>query len=217
MSAVCEVPVSSFFGVQPFEHRILALPLHMSPEPSPIPLIVARARQGDRAAQRALYEQHVDQVFGFCLRFCRGDREAAQDLTQEAFVRAFTALPELRDAQAFPKWLMTTTRRCCLRWIERRQREAAAVERMVHEPRPIASRGDRAQRIVAEVIEACPDPKLREAALLFYREPPHTTDEIAERLGLSRTAVTTRLMRFRAWAKQRMMGRLAAALEEEGS
>jgi RNA polymerase sigma-70 factor, ECF subfamily len=187
----------------------------MPPSSDPIPLIVARARQGDAAAQRALYEQHVDQVFGFCLRFCRGDREAAQDLAQEAFVRAFTALPELRDPQAFPKWLMTTTRRCCLRWIERKQKEAAAVERMVHEPRPAAARGERAQRIVAEVIEACPDPKLRAAALLFYREPPHTTEEIAERLGLSRTAVTTRLMRFRAWAKQRMMGRLAAALEEE--
>ncbi len=209
--------MSSFFGVHFFGHWNLASPLSMPSQPVPIPLIVARARQGDAAAQRALYEQHVDQVFGFCLRFCRGDREAAQDLTQEAFVRAFTALPELRDGQAFPKWLMTTTRRCCLRWIEHRQREAAAMERVAHEPRPAAARGERSQRIVAEVIDACPDPKLREAALLFYREPPHTTDEIAARLGLSRTAVTTRLMRFRAWAKLRMMGRLAAALEEEGS
>ncbi len=217
MSAVCEVPVSSFFGVLPFERRSPASPLTMPPSPQPIPLVVARAQQGDRAAMRALYEQHVGRVFGFCLRFCRGDREAAQDLSQEAFVRAFTALPELRDPQAFDKWLMTTTRRCCLRWIEQRQREAAAVERMEHEPRFGAARGDRAQRIVAEVIEACPDAKLREAALLFYREPPHRTQEIAERLGVSRTAVTTRLMRFRAWAKQRMMGRLAAALEEEGA
>ncbi len=187
----------------------------MSSQPHPISLTVARAQRGDRAAQRALYDEHVDRVFGFCLRFCRGDREAAHDLTQEAFVRAFTALPTLRDPQAFPKWLMTTTRRCCLRWIEHKQREAAAVERLVHEPRPSPARGERAQRIVAEVIEACPDPKLREAALLFYREPPHTTDEIAERLGLSRTAVTTRLMRFRSWARKRMMGRLAAALDEE--
>ncbi len=207
--------MASFFGVQPFDHRCLASPLSMPVEPAPIPLIVARAQQGDRAAQRALYEQHVDRVFAFCLRFCRGDREAAQDLSQEAFVRAFIALPTLKDPQAFEKWLMTTTRRCCLRWIERLQKERAAVERLVHEPRPAAAAGERAQAIVAAVIEACPDPKLREAALLFYREPPHTTEEIAERLGLSRTAVTTRLMRFRAWAKQRMVARLAAALDEE--
>jgi RNA polymerase sigma-70 factor (ECF subfamily) len=187
----------------------------MPAQPAPIPLIVARAQQGDRGAQRALYERYVDQVFGFCLRFCRGDREAAQDLSQEAFVRAFIALPSLREPQAFEKWLMTTTRRCCLRWIGQRQREREAVDRMVHEPRPEAARGERAQRVVAEVIEACPDPGLREAARLFYREPPHSTAEIAERLGLSRTAVTTRLMRFRAWAKQRMVGRLAAAMDEE--
>ena len=209
--------MSSFFGVPSIGHWNLPSLRSMPSEPAPISLVVARASRGDSAAQRVLYEQNVDQVFGFCLRFCRGDREAAQDLTQEAFVRAFTALPNLRDGQAFPKWLMTTTRRCCLRWIEHKQREAAAMEQVAHEPRPSPARGDRAQRIVAEVIAACPDPKLREAALLFYREPPHTTDEIAARLGLSRTAVTTRLMRFRAWAKKRMMGRLAAALEEEGS
>lgn len=210
--------MSSFFGVLPVERRSAATPLIMpTSSPAPVPLTVLRARQGDRWAQQALYEQHVDQVFGFCLRFCRGDREAAQDLTQEAFVRAFTALPELRDPQAFPKWLMTTTRRCCLRWIERRQAEAEAVRRMEHEPRFGTARGEEAQRIVAEVIDACPDPKLREAALLFYREPPHTTEEIAERLGLTRTAVTTRLMRFRDWARQRMLGRLATALEEEGA
>jgi RNA polymerase sigma-70 factor (ECF subfamily) len=208
--------VSSFSGVFPFERRSPASPLAM-PQPSePISLTVARAQRGDRAAQRMLYEAHIDRVFGFCLRFCRGDREAAQDLSQEAFVRAFTALPGLRDPQAFEKWLMTTTRRCCLRWIEHRQREAEAVGRLEHEPAPGRSRTERAQRIVAEVIEACPDPKLREAALLFYREPPHSTQEIADRLGLSRTAVTTRLMRFRAWAQQRMLGRLASALEEEG-
>ncbi len=187
----------------------------MPHDSAPTPLVVARAQQGDRAAQRALYEQHVDQVFAFCLRFCRGDREAAQDLTQEAFTRAFMALPELRDPAAFPKWLTTTTRRCCLRWIDRKQKERAAVERMTHEPRFERPDGRRAERVVGQVIEACPDPKLAEVARLFYREPPHTTNEIAARLGLSRTAVTTRLMRFRDWARQRMLVRLASALEEE--
>ncbi len=187
----------------------------MPHEPAPTSLVVVRAQRGDRVAQRALYEEHVDRVFGFCLRFCRGDRETAQDLAQEAFTRAFMALPELRDPAAFPKWLMTTTRRCCLRWIDRKQKEHAAVERMTHEPRVSRPSGERAQRVVGEVIEACPDKKLAVVARLFYREPPHDTNEIAAMLGLSRTAVTTRLMRFRDWARQRMLVKLASALEEE--
>jgi len=187
----------------------------MPQPPAPTSLTVARARAGDAAACRELYDEHADRVFGFCLAFCRGDREAARDLTQEAFTRAFAALPGLRDPQAFPKWLMTTTRRCCLRWIERRQREKAAVERLVHEPRPAGGGSARAERVVAEVIDACPDERLRQTAQLFYRDPPHSTAEIAALLGLSQTAVTTRLMRFRAWARRRMLARLASALEKD--
>jgi RNA polymerase sigma-70 factor (ECF subfamily) len=183
--------------------------------PSPTPLNVVRARAGDRAAQRALYEEHVGRVFGYCLSFCRGDREAARDLTQEAFAQALGALRDLQDPAAFPAWLMTTTRRCCLRWIERRQTERAALERLALEPPPAGPRTERATGIVAEVIEACPDANLRETARLFYREPPHGTAEIAALQGLSQTAVTTRLLRFRAWARQHMLGHLASALEEE--
>jgi RNA polymerase sigma-70 factor (ECF subfamily) len=187
----------------------------MTHQDAPTSLVVVRARAGDRAAQRARYEEYVERVFGFCLAFCRGDRETARDLTQESFARAFAALPELRDPAAFPKWLMPTARRCCLRWIERRQGERAAVERMALEPRVEARGAPHAERVVAEVIEACPDERLRETAALFYREPPHDTAEIAARLGITQTAVTTRLLRFRAWARTRMLGRLATALSEE--
>ncbi len=187
----------------------------MNPIRAPASLVVARARAGDPAALRQLYEQHFDAVFGYCLAFCRGDREQARDLSQEAFTRAFASLPELRDPAAFPKWLKTTTRRCCLRWIERKEREREALRQLADEPRPTARDERKASRVVAEVIQACPDEALRETARLFYREPPHSTAEIAARLGISRTAVTTRLMRFRSWAKRRMLRKLASALEED--
>ena len=105
----------------------------MNPIRAPASLVVARARAGDPAALRQLYEQHFDAVFGYCLAFCRGDREQARDLSQEAFTRAFASLPELRDPAAFPKWLKTTTRRCCLRWIERKEREREALRQLADE------------------------------------------------------------------------------------
>jgi len=213
VTAVCEVAQTFPVGVPLLGH--LAAVRRLAMPPSPTPLCVVRAQAGDRAAQRALYEEHAGRVYGYCLAFCRGDREAARDLSQEAFARALGALPELHDPAAFPAWLMTTTRRCCLRWIERKQAERAALERMALEPPPAGPRTERASAIVAEVIEACPDENLRETARLFYREPPHGTAEIAALLGLTQTAVTTRLLRFRAWARQRMLGRLANALEEE--
>lgn len=192
----------------------LAYPLPM-PTVSEPESTVSRARAGDRVALRKLYDDHVDAVHGYCLRFCRGDAEAASELTQEAFTTAFARLDGLREDAAFPGWLMTTTRRLCLRWIEGRQREQRAMVVFTAEPRaPVDNPRERVSAIVREVIEACPDPGQREAARLFYTPPPRSTAEVGEALGISRTAVTTRLMRFRQWARQRMLGRLAAALEE---
>jgi len=180
----------------------------------PIDAVVARARAGEAEAFRQLYEAHVDAVYGYCLAFCRGDRATAADLCQDSFTRALSSLDSLRSDQRFSGWLMTITRRTCLRWIERRQREQRALSDLSAEPPRLPDNPrDRAARVVSEVIEACPDEGLRRAARLFYTDPPHSTASIGRHLGISRTAVTTRLHRFRAWARRRMLGQLAAALE----
>ncbi len=184
-----------------------------------IHMAVLRARQGEEAAFRTLYDQHVAMVFGYCLRFCRGDREAAMDLCQQSFLQAFQELPALRDPAAFPAWLKTTTRRCCLAWIDKRRRERDAMLRLRQEqPSPSQSprwvSPENKSSVVAGVIAACPDKSLRETASMFYLEPGHSTAQIATAMGITQTAVTTRLMRFRKWARRRMLQRLASALEE---
>ena len=50
--------------------------------------LVARARGGDTRAFEVLYREHVDRVYGLCLRMV-ADPSQAEDLTQEAFTRAF--------------------------------------------------------------------------------------------------------------------------------
>jgi len=194
------------------------LALLRSPPPlsaqRPIDLLVVRAQRGDRAAMHTLYDDHVRAVFGYCLAFCRGDRDAASDLCHESFAKAFAALGELRDPARFSGWLRTLTRRTCLRWADQRRTERAALERLAREPGPVRAFPERASAVVAEVIEACPDPGLRDTARLFYTDPPHSTAEIAASLGVSRTAVTTRLLRFRKWAAAHMLVRLSEALEE---
>jgi RNA polymerase sigma factor (sigma-70 family) len=179
----------------------------------PLDSLVTRAKRGDTAAFRQLYEGHIDAVFGYCLAFSRNDRDMAHDLCQEAFATAFTKLGELRDPARFSGWLRTISRRVCLRWASRRRVEQKTLEQLEHEPRA-KNQPDRAAEIVAEVIAACPNAQLREAALLFYTDPPHTTAMIGEKLNLSQTAVTTRLQRFRAWARRTMLVRLAEAMEE---
>jgi RNA polymerase sigma-70 factor (ECF subfamily) len=93
--------------------------------------LVDRAIAGDVDAFEALYRQSVGRVHGLCLRMC-GDRSLAEELTQEAFVRAWQKLPSFRGDSAFSTWMHRLTVNVVLghrRSAGRRQnRETAAGE-----------------------------------------------------------------------------------------
>lgn len=65
---------------------------------------VARATAGDRQAFERLYRTHVNRVFALCVRMTN-DRSAAEELTQDVFVRAWQKLSLFRGDSAFGTWL----------------------------------------------------------------------------------------------------------------
>ena len=65
---------------------------------------VALAARGDRQAFERLYRQHVNRIFSLCARMV-GDRTRAEELTQDAFVRAWEKLDQFRGDSAFGTWL----------------------------------------------------------------------------------------------------------------
>ncbi len=173
---------------------------------------VRSAQRGDGAAFRTLYEAHIDATFGYCLAFSRGDRDGAADLCQEAFEIAFRRLRELQEPAAFPGWLRTITRRACIRSAERQRAESRAADASAREPASEPPFPEPMVALVPSLIATCPDDALRVTAQLFYGDPPATTTEIGDRLGISQTAVTTRLGRFRAWARVHLVARLLDAM-----
>ena len=66
--------------------------------------LIQAALAQDAAAQRALYEEHVDRVYRLAYRMS-GDPALAEDFTQETFVRAFDYLPGFRGQSSFATWL----------------------------------------------------------------------------------------------------------------
>lgn len=68
-------------------------------------VLVAAAARGDVAAFEALYRRHVGRILGVISRLVGGQRARAEDLTQDAFVRAWQALPAFRFESAFATWL----------------------------------------------------------------------------------------------------------------
>lgn len=66
---------------------------------------VQAAASGDRAAFQRLYRAHVDRIYGAILRLAGYDHARAEDLTQEAFIRAWQKLSGFRGDSAFSTWL----------------------------------------------------------------------------------------------------------------
>lgn len=65
---------------------------------------VTAAASGDRRAFERLYRAHVDRVFAICTRML-ADRQLADEVTQDVFVRVWQKLPGFRGESAFRTWL----------------------------------------------------------------------------------------------------------------
>jgi RNA polymerase sigma-70 factor (ECF subfamily) len=66
--------------------------------------LVRRAAEGEVAAYESLYRAHVGRVHALCLRMCR-ERNEAEELVQDVFVRVWERLGSFRGESAFGTWL----------------------------------------------------------------------------------------------------------------
>jgi len=76
--------------------------------------LVARAQNGDQCAWDALVERYAPLVHSICRRYRLGPGNA-EDVSQNVWLTLVGQLGNLRDPAALPGWLVTTTRRECLR------------------------------------------------------------------------------------------------------
>ena len=93
-------------------------------EPEDIEALVARAQEGSSEAFEQLVEAHQHEVYGLALRLVV-DRELAADVSQEAFIRAWRALPKFRGEAAFSTWLHRITVNVAWTLKKRKSRHAA--------------------------------------------------------------------------------------------
>src|SRR3984885_98674 len=75
--------------------------------------LIAAAADGDLSAFERLYRQFSPRVYGLCLRLT-GQREAAEDCTQESFVAAWRALARFERRSRFSTWLHKIAVNCVL-------------------------------------------------------------------------------------------------------
>jgi RNA polymerase sigma-70 factor (ECF subfamily) len=89
--------------------------------------LVIQAKRGDTAAFEMLVSNHASYVYNVALRIL-GNTEEAEDLAQEAFVRAWKALPRFRVEARFRTWLYRIVTNLCYDKLPQIRRELSQIE-----------------------------------------------------------------------------------------
>ena len=169
--------------------------------------VIARAARGNGVAQRAIYEHYADRIFRLAQRMT-GNVAAAEDLTQDVFMRAFDRLGQFRGESRFGTWLHRLAVTVILNGTRGRGTEHREI---TLDPALMKSGGhaalepdakDRVRQAVADL------PAELRMVVLMYDVEGYTHDEIAELMGVSSGASRMRLLRARQM--------LRAALVQDG-
>ena len=85
--------------------------------------LIRRAQQGDRVAFEQLVEAHYTTMFRFACKYC-GNRQDAEDVTQQAFIKLAQSLVQFRHEAAFTSWLYRLVLNCARDWHKSQRRHS---------------------------------------------------------------------------------------------
>lgn len=188
------------------EQTSRTLSVAVSPEEDTDSRVVERCLEGDDSAWESLVRLYTRRVYSVCYRFTNSDT-AAQDLTQEVFLKVFKNLRSFRAAEgSFSVWLNRLTRNLLIDHYRRTKQERStdSIEEQlpVMEERANSGRADALleQREAGQMLQAALQklsPELRETVILRDLQELEYR-EIATVLGVPEGTVKSRLNRGRA-------------------
>jgi RNA polymerase sigma-70 factor (ECF subfamily) len=172
--------------------------------------LVARARHGDEEAFRLIFERYSRPVLSFIYDMVR-QREQAEDLTQETFVRAYKGLAGFRDEAKLSTWLFAIAKNVARESLRTRPRE----ERKVEIDDPVVAElkdsgrspaGEMLDKELSSIVERAlgrlDDDKRVVFTLKIFQQRSY--EEIVEITGFSLGKVKTDLHRARAEMRRRI-------------
>jgi len=170
--------------------------------------LIKLAREGDQKAFETLLKKYRNLVYHVMIKMVRNPQEA-EDLSQEAFIKAFNALASFNEEFAFSTWLMKIATNNCIDYLRKKKlrtysidepiqykEEQVQVELPDHDPTPEKQLLNEERRIlINEAIQSLP-PRYRHVIVLRHQEEK-SYEDIAEILKLPLGTVKARIFRAR--------------------
>ena len=154
--------------------------------------LLLQAGEGDRSALHAFVRRTQADVWRFCAHLV--DRGAADDLTQETYVRAMGSVPRFRADASARTWLLSIARRTCADEIRRRQRRRPW-ERLTDDPPEVEEPDPSDAHDLQALVDALDTD--RRAAFVLTQQLGLSYAEAAEALEVPIGTVRSRVARAR--------------------
>lgn len=157
--------------------------------------LVKSCISGDKTAYGALVKRYSRSVFALCLGILSNSADA-EDAAQEAFVRGFIEIRNLRQGQRFRPWIMTIARNLSIDNLRRQKITRDILEKQLknHE-QPTED-----YSVLEDAISRL-DHKYREVLIMYYFDAENT-DSVAKKLEIAPATVLTRLSRARKMLRE---------------
>ena len=186
------------------------MPIHASYDESGSEHLVRQCLTGDRSAFDELVRQNMNVVFGLVVGITH-NFHTAEDLTQEAFTKAYVSLPRLQDPQKFRNWVCRIARNCCLDHLRQRQAQTSLEAGLLEFAQPavqdMSGNGDLSEEMTVKLLEEIDHLRddYRQILILKHLEGL-SYKEIGDILHMSVSAVGEKLFRVRQMLKDKLMG-----------
>lgn len=160
-----------------------------------------------------LYRRHHENIVSFCFRIIK-QREIAQDLAQDVFIKVSQKLSQLKDAHAFLKWMYQVARNVCMDFLRGKQKikiyELKEVENFCDEGDGHAE-AVRKEEFFVNVINLLENLEPLSKTLLIEKYcGQKTIMELSQDYGLSNSAVKMRLLRSKKRVERMVQKQTAA-------
>ena len=172
------------------------------------PDVIELCKDGDRMAQKTVYDSLSSKMYAVCMRYMGGDREAAADILQDGFVTLFTKLDSYSGEGSFEGWarkIFVNTALMSLRKkdvLKQSEDVDAAWDISGDDPTPIQNIG---YQELCKMIAALP-PGFRTVFNMYVVEG-FSHKEIAEALEISETTSRSQLQRARTLLQNKIRER----------
>jgi len=182
--------------------------------------IIKKILQGDQALFAQLVQRYQRYVFTLVSRFT-SNREDAEEISQDIFVKAYRSLADFRGEAKFSTWLYTVVRTSCITFLRKKQLDTTSLDN----ERTLIQLENKESGFNANIVEQKSRHALLNAAIrllspddsqiltLFYKGE-QSLEEIGRIMGLEPNTVKVKLHRARNRLREKMEKHFSYAVQE---